>query len=131
MVLPLRHSTPTDPLGVKAGSQKSQTPDQWKLSLFARGRGLEAPALFSSRQILTVPVTTTHGDHAGGAEFVQATIGGGSKGHHRLRIQQGVRWMQPNPTVGVGIREPFVAKPSNLNEAKQNMRVEFRIIVFH
>ncbi len=30
--------------------------------------------------------------------------------------------------VGVGIREPFIAKPSNLNEAKQNMRVEFRII---
>ena len=29
---------------------------------------------------------------------------------------------------GVGIREPFIAKPSNLNEAKQNMRVEFRII---
>lgn len=30
--------------------------------------------------------------------------------------------------VGVGIREPFVAKPSNLDEAKQNMRVEFRIV---
>jgi hypothetical protein len=30
--------------------------------------------------------------------------------------------------VGVGIREPFIAKPSNLNEAKQNMRVEFRIV---
>jgi outer membrane protein OmpA-like peptidoglycan-associated protein len=30
--------------------------------------------------------------------------------------------------VGVGIREPFIAKPSNLNEARQNMRVEFRIV---
>ena len=29
---------------------------------------------------------------------------------------------------GVGIREPFVAKPKNLDEAKQNMRVEFRIV---
>lgn len=30
--------------------------------------------------------------------------------------------------VGVGIREPFIAKPANLDEAKQNMRVEFRIV---
>lgn len=29
---------------------------------------------------------------------------------------------------GVGIREPVVAKPTNMNEAKQNMRVEFRLI---
>ena len=29
---------------------------------------------------------------------------------------------------GVGIREPFVAKPANLDQAKQNMRVEFRIV---
>jgi len=30
--------------------------------------------------------------------------------------------------VGVGIREPFIAKPSNMDEAKQNMRVEFRLL---
>jgi len=30
--------------------------------------------------------------------------------------------------VGAGIADPVVAKPSNLNEAKQNMRVEFRIV---
>lgn len=29
---------------------------------------------------------------------------------------------------GVGIREPFVAKPRNMDEAKQNMRVEFRVV---
>lgn len=29
---------------------------------------------------------------------------------------------------GVGIREPLVAKPSNMDEAKRNMRVEFRLI---
>ncbi|HNT33983.1 MAG TPA: hypothetical protein PKH07_03190 [bacterium] len=33
--------------------------------------------------------------------------------------------MQP---VGVGIREPFIAKPANMEQAKQNMRVEFRLI---
>ena len=30
--------------------------------------------------------------------------------------------------VGVGVREPFIAKPANMDEAKQNMRVEFRIL---
>ena len=30
--------------------------------------------------------------------------------------------------VGVGVREPFIAKPANMEEAKQNMRVEFRIL---
>jgi hypothetical protein len=30
--------------------------------------------------------------------------------------------------VGAGIREPFIAKPSNMAEAKQNMRVEFRLL---
>jgi len=30
--------------------------------------------------------------------------------------------------VGVGIREPFIAKPGNMDEARQNMRVEFRLI---
>lgn len=30
--------------------------------------------------------------------------------------------------IGVGIREPFIAKPRNFDEARQNMRVEFRLI---
>ena len=30
--------------------------------------------------------------------------------------------------IGVGIREPFVAVPRNPEEAKQNMRVEFRVV---
>ena len=30
--------------------------------------------------------------------------------------------------VGVGIREPFIAKPSNMAEAEKNMRVEFRLL---
>lgn len=36
-----------------------------------------------------------------------------------------VTQMQP---VGAGILEPLVSKPSNMDEAKQNMRVEFRIV---
>ena len=30
--------------------------------------------------------------------------------------------------VGVGIREPFISRPQNLDEARENMRVEFRLI---
>jgi outer membrane protein OmpA-like peptidoglycan-associated protein len=30
--------------------------------------------------------------------------------------------------LGVGVREPFIAKPANMEEAKHNMRVEFRIL---
>ncbi|MBW1807267.1 MAG: ABC transporter substrate-binding protein [Deltaproteobacteria bacterium] len=30
--------------------------------------------------------------------------------------------------LGAGIREPFVAKPTSMDEAKQNMRVEFRLM---
>lgn len=30
--------------------------------------------------------------------------------------------------VGVGVREPFIAKPRNMAEAEQNMRVEFRLL---
>jgi ABC-type nitrate/sulfonate/bicarbonate transport system substrate-binding protein/outer membrane protein OmpA-like peptidoglycan-associated protein len=29
---------------------------------------------------------------------------------------------------GVGIREPFIAKPANMEEAQKNMRVEFRLL---
>jgi len=42
---------------------------------------------------------------------------------------QGTR-MDPSQMtpVGAGIGDPVIAKPANLNEAKQNMRVEFRIV---
>jgi outer membrane protein OmpA-like peptidoglycan-associated protein len=43
-----------------------------------------------------------------------------SKGFNIDRTQ-----IQP---VGVGIREPFISKPSNLDQARQNMRVEFRVV---
>ncbi len=31
-------------------------------------------------------------------------------------------------SIGVGVLEPIIAKPRNLDEAKQNMRVEFRLV---
>ena len=30
--------------------------------------------------------------------------------------------------VGAGILDPIIAKPSNIDQAKENMRVEFRLI---
>lgn len=40
-------------------------------------------------------------------------------------LQLDVSQIQP---VGVGIREPFIAKPTSMEEAKENMRVEFRLL---
>jgi outer membrane protein OmpA-like peptidoglycan-associated protein len=40
-------------------------------------------------------------------------------------LQMDTSQIQP---VGVGIREPFIAKPRSMAEAEQNMRVEFRLI---
>lgn len=56
------------------------------------------------------------------AEAVRDSIIGYAQGKGlRLDTSQ----IQP---AGVGIREPFIAKPSNMDEARQNMRVEFRLI---
>ena len=41
------------------------------------------------------------------------------------KVNLDVSQVQP---VGAGILEPLVSKPRNLDEAKQNMRVEFRIV---
>ncbi len=47
----------------------------------------------------------------------------------RYAGEQGLRLdasqIQP---VGVGVAEPLIAKPTNMNEARQNMRVEFRLV---
>ena len=56
------------------------------------------------------------------AEAVRDSIIGYAK---RKGVRLDASQIQP---VGVGIREPFVTKPTNLDEAKQNMRVEFRLI---
>jgi len=41
------------------------------------------------------------------------------------KVNLDVSQIQP---VGAGITEPLIAKPKNIEEAKQNMRVEFRIV---
>jgi outer membrane protein OmpA-like peptidoglycan-associated protein len=44
-----------------------------------------------------------------------------SKNNMRIDPSQ----IQPS---GVGIKEPLIAKPRNVGEANQNMRVEFRLV---
>jgi hypothetical protein len=41
------------------------------------------------------------------------------------QVNLDVSQMQP---VGAGILEPLIPKPASLEEAKENMRVEFRIV---
>jgi outer membrane protein OmpA-like peptidoglycan-associated protein len=47
----------------------------------------------------------------------------------RYAEDQGVTVDQSQITpIGAGISDPIIPKPKNLEEAKQNMRVEFRIV---
>jgi outer membrane protein OmpA-like peptidoglycan-associated protein len=56
------------------------------------------------------------------AEAVKEAIGQFAE---QQEVNLDISQMQP---VGVGIVEPLVSKPRNMDEAKQNMRVEFRIV---
>ncbi len=56
------------------------------------------------------------------AEAVRDSIASYAKGKGMLFDKSQI---QP---VGVGIREPFIAKPASMDEARQNMRVEFRLV---
>ncbi len=134
------HSDPTKTLLdlIKAGSQKgilkrSGSSGNYRYSL--RGRPLDLEATRDLVSLIEAGSFDGASDH-NPRETMQAALNlskqravevlkaitdyASSKG-----VEMDASQIQP---VGVGIREPFVAKPSNLNEAKQNMRVEFRII---
>lgn len=55
----------------------------------------------------------------------QAVVDSVAKHAQSKGINLDLSQVQP---VGVGVREPFIAKPKNLDEARQNMRVEFRVV---
>jgi len=134
------HSDPTKTLLdlIKAGSQKgilkrSGSSGNYRYSL--RGRPLDLEATRDLVSLIEAGSFDGASDH-NPRETMQAALNlskqravevlkaitdyASSKG-----VEMDASQIQP---VGVGIREPFVAKPSDLNEAKQNMRVEFRII---
>lgn len=134
------HSDPTKTLLdlIKAGSQKgilkrSGSSGNYRYSL--RGRPLDLEATRDLVSLIEAGSFDGASDH-NPRETMQAALNlskqravevlkaitdyASSKG-----VEMDASQIQP---VGVGIREPFVAKPSNLSEAKQNMRVEFRII---
>jgi ABC-type nitrate/sulfonate/bicarbonate transport system substrate-binding protein/outer membrane protein OmpA-like peptidoglycan-associated protein len=134
------HSDPTKTLvdflkaGMKKGTvtREGDAKSGWKYKLDGKDLDLTATG--------TVMAAITKGDFAGSdpnpqetmqaalnlsqtrAEAVKKAIASYAKTN---KINLDVSQVQP---VGVGIREPLVAKPSNMDEAKRNMRVEFRLI---
>ena len=134
------HSDPTKTLLdlVKAGLQKGvmkRSGSRGNYSYALKGRPLDLEATKNLAKLIE------SGAFDGAQEFnpretmqaalnlskqrAEQVLGAVSKYASDKGVKMDASQIQP---VGVGIREPFIAKPSNLNEAKQNMRVEFRII---
>ena len=134
------HSDPTKTLLdlVKAGLQKGvlkRSGSRGNYSYSLQGRPLDLEATKDLAELIQ------SGAFDGAQEFnpretmqaalnlskqrAEQVLGAVSKYASDKGVNMDASQIQP---VGVGIREPFIAKPSNLNQAKQNMRVEFRII---
>ncbi|HCP38865.1 MAG: ABC transporter substrate-binding protein [Limisphaerales bacterium] len=134
------HSDPTKTLLdlVKAGLQKGvmkRSGSRGNYSYALKGRPLDLEATKNLAKLIE------SGAFDGAQEFnpretmqaalnlskqrAEQVLGAVSKYASDKGVKMDASQIQP---VGVGIREPFIAKPSNLKEAKQNMRVEFRII---
>ncbi|MCP4643832.1 MAG: ABC transporter substrate-binding protein [bacterium] len=134
------HADPTKTLAelVKAGMSKgilkrSGTAGNWKYSVQGRPLNLESTA--------AVMALIDKGDFDGDPEHrpretMQAALNLSRQRSEAVRDSvlkyaegKGLKidktQVQP---AGVGIREPFIAKPTNMDEAKQNMRVEFRLL---
>ncbi len=134
------HSDPSKTLmelvraGMKKGIlQRSGGPGNWRYTLNGRPldigstndvvRLIEAGAFdgvagHSPREVMQAALNLSRRR----AESVKASAIAYAKQHD---IPLDESQFQP---MGVGIREPFIAKPRNFEEALQNMRVEFRLI---
>lgn len=134
------HADPTKVLSeaVKAGLEKgilkqSGSPGDYKYSLKGKPLDLEATADIAKlveegafdgsaehnpREIMQAALNLS----LNRAEAVRDSVVAYAKGKG---LQLDKSQIQP---VGVGIREPFIAKPSSMAEARQNMRVEFRLL---
>lgn len=134
------HSDPTKTLlelvkaGVKKGIlQRSGSTGNYSYAI--KGRPLD---LAATQQVVEL---VKAGEFDGDAEFnprevMQSALNLSKKRADAVResivkyaAEKGVPLdkSQIQPT-GVGIAEPFIAKPANMDEAKKNMRVEFRLI---
>ncbi|HBJ35225.1 MAG TPA: hypothetical protein DDZ51_10820 [Planctomycetaceae bacterium] len=133
------HSDPTKTLVdmLKSGMQKGvikQTGTQGNYKYFLNGQPLDLEQV-SKLQAL-IEQGTFSGASPDPAVTMQAALNLSKKRAEAVRdalaafaTSQGTK-MDPSQMtpVGAGIGDPVIAKPANLNEAKQNMRVEFRIV---
>ena len=134
------HSDPTKTLldlvraGIEKGVlQRSGTRDNYRYSF--KGKPLD----LASTDVITELIKAGEFDGASGInprQTMQAALNLSRKRAEAVResiityskdkgISIDQSQIQP---VGVGVREPFIKKPSNMEEAKQNMRVEFRLM---
>lgn len=134
------HSDPTKTLLelVKAGMKKGvlqRSGAQGNYSYSLRGRPLD---LAATQQVVDL---VRAGDFDGDPEHnprevMQSALNLSKKRADAVRdavlryaTEKGARIDRTQiQAVGVGIAEPFIAKPANMDEAKKNMRVEFRLI---
>jgi ABC-type nitrate/sulfonate/bicarbonate transport system substrate-binding protein/outer membrane protein OmpA-like peptidoglycan-associated protein len=134
------HSDPTKTLLdlVKAGLQKNilkQSGSPGNFQYFYKGRPLDLTATVEIVKLIET------GEFDGVAEYnprqtMQAALNLSKKRAEKVRDsvigfarKKGAQFDASQvQAVGVGIREPFIAKPRNMEEAHQNMLVEFRLI---
>jgi len=133
------HSDPTKTLVdmLKSGMQKGiikQTGTAGNYKYFLNGQPLELEQVPALQALIEQGVFS--GSSPDPAATMQAALNLSKKRAESVRdalaafaTSQGTR-MDPSQMtpVGAGISDPVIAKPANLNEAKQNMRVEFRIV---
>jgi ABC-type nitrate/sulfonate/bicarbonate transport system substrate-binding protein len=133
------HSDPTKTLVdmLKSGMQKGiikQTGTAGNYKYFLNGQPLELEQVPALHALIEQGVFS--GSSPDPAVTMQAALNLSKKRAESVRdalaafaTSQGTR-MDPSQMtpVGAGIGDPVIAKPANLNEAKQNMRVEFRIV---
>jgi outer membrane protein OmpA-like peptidoglycan-associated protein len=134
------HADPTKTLLelVKAGIQKgilkqSGSPGNYSYSL--NGKPLDLTRTAEIVKLIETGAFDGVADH-NARETMQAALNLSLKRAEAVRDSiidytkaKGVQFdksqIQP---VGVGVREPFIAKPANMDEAAKNMRVEFRLL---
>lgn len=133
------HSDPTKTLVdmLKSGMQKGvikQTGTQGNYKYFLNGQPLDLEQVQKLQALIEQGVFS--GSSPDPAVTMQAALNLSKKRAEAVRdalaafaTSQGTK-MDPSQMtpVGAGISDPVIAKPANLNEAKQNMRVEFRIV---
>lgn len=134
------HSDPTKTLqelvkaGMKKGVLKRTGSSRGKYSYFLQGKPLDLNQLDSLTEL--IKTGKFEGTEHKPRETMQAALNlsfaravAVKNSLVRFASQQNVNLdesqMQP---VGAGILEPVIAKPTSLNEARKNMRVEFRIV---